>query len=281
MLRHVKTALAFDIDNTLTPPRQPINKTMTDILKRLCVPFFVAAGSHLSLLQDQFFKPLYDFGFREQQFDAFLSNGAIRYHCDYSKGMSIKLVSEFNIRDYLGETNYNLLLRKLSETLGMKEFQLPSSLKVLDGRIVDRVSMINLCPIGRMDREESDARLNRKNFVEFDRNNGYREKVLAHLNQALSSLINKKQLKITLGGQTSFDIGIVGQDKTKPVRTLLKNGFERVVFIGDALFENGNDAAIIELIKTWPSDSKCPVEAIQVGSWRETIQILHEFEFLD
>lgn len=273
-------ALVFDIDNTLTPPRQPLNKTMADVLKRLSVPFFVAAGSHLSLLQDQFFRPLHDFGFRKQ-FDAFLSNGAMRYQCDYSKGMSIKLISEFNIRDHLGETNYNYLLKVLTETLKMDKFQLPPTLKILDGRIVDRGSMINLCPIGRMEQEDSDARRNRENFVEFDRANGYREKILRHLNQELSSLINKKQLKITLGGQTSFDIGIVGQDKTKPIRTLLENGFERVVFIGDALFEGGNDAAIIEFIKTWPLESKCPVEAIQTSSWRETIDILHELEFLD
>jgi phosphomannomutase/hydroxymethylpyrimidine pyrophosphatase-like HAD family hydrolase len=276
----MKTALAFDIDNTLTPPRQPINKTMTEVLKRLRVPFFVAAGSHLSLLQDQFFRPLYDFGFRKQ-FDAFLSNGAMRYHCDYSKGMSIKLISEFNIRDHLGEGNYNYLLKKLTETLEMKKFQLPPSLKVLDGRIVDRVSMINLCPIGRMRQEDSDARCNRENFVEFDRANGYREKLLGHLNHELSSLIRKKQLKITLGGQTSFDIGIVGQDKTNPVRTLLENGFKRVVFIGDALFKDGNDAAIIEFIKIWPLNSECPVEAIQVSSWRETINILRNRKFLN
>lgn len=247
---------------------------------RLRVTFYVAAGSHFSLLQDQFFRPFYDFGFRKQ-FDAFLSNGAMHYHCDYSTGMSIKLVSEFNMRDHLGEADYDFMLKGLGETLKRLEFQLPPSLKILDGRIVDRVSMINLCPIGRMKREGENARLNRENFVAFDRSTGYREKILLHLNQELSSLVNSKQLRITLGGQTSFDIGILGEDKTKPVRTLLKKGFERVIFIGDALFENGNDAAIINFIESWPSESKCPVEAIQVGSWRETIDILRKLEFLD
>ncbi len=276
----MKTALVLDIDSTLTPPRQPLKKEMTDILKRLRVPFYVAAGSHLLLLEEQFFVPLYNFGFRKQ-FDAFLSNGAIHYHCDYSNEMSIKLVSEFNIRDHLGETNYNYLLKVLTETLEMEKFQLPPSLKVLDGRIVDRVSMINLCPIGRKKQEDADDRHNRAIFVEFDLATGYRENILEHLNQELSSLIQEKQLHFTLGGQTSFDIGIIGEDKTKPVRTLLKNGFERVVFIGDALFDGGNDAAINEFIKTWPSGSGCPVEAIQISSWEETIDIIHKLEFLD
>ncbi len=276
----MKTGLAVDIDNTLTPPRQPITRQMVAVLGRLRVPFYVAAGSHISLLQGQFFQPLYDFGFRKQ-FDAFVSNGAVRYHCDYSKEMSIKLISEFNIRDYLGETNYNHLLKVLTETLKMEQFQLPQNLTIRDNRIVGRVSMINLCPIGRIEQEDSEAQRNRVNFVKFDRSNGYREKVLEHLNKELSFLIHEKQLHITFGGQTSFDIGIIGEDKTKPVRALLQNGFERVIFIGDALFEDGNDAAINEFIKTWPLESKCPVEAIQIDSWRETIDVLHKLDLLD
>lgn len=275
----MKTALAIDIDNTLTPPRQPITRQMVEVLGCLKVPFYVAAGSHISLLQAQFFQPLYDFGFRKQ-FDAFVSNGAIRYHCNYSKRMSIKLISEFNIRNYLGEDSYTILSKILNETLNKEQFQLPRSLIVRDNRIVDRVSMINLCPIGRMEQEDPNARKNRDDFINFDHSTGYRKKVLGHLNRELAFLIHEKQLHITLGGQTSFDIGIIGEDKTKPVRSLLKDGFERVVFIGDALFEGGNDAAINEFIKSWPSDSMCPVEAIQINSWLETMDILKD-EFLD
>jgi len=276
----MKMALVFDIDNTLTYPRQPIDKTMTEVLKRLRVPFSVAAGSHLLLLKKQFFSPLYDFGFCGQ-FAAFLSNGAVHYYCDYSHEMSIELVSEFNIQAHLGEADYNCLWKKLAETLEMEEFLLPPSLKIVDHRIVNRGSMINLCPIGRKELEDSDAQCNRTKFVEFDRATGYREKVLGHLDQELAFLIHEKQLKITLGGQTSFDIGIVGQDKTKPVRMLLDDGFEKVIFIGDALFEGGNDAAINEFIKAWPMKSECPVEAIQVNSPSDTIDIIHKLKVLN
>ncbi|MBI4689427.1 MAG: hypothetical protein HY754_04040 [Nitrospirae bacterium] len=234
----------------------------------------------MNIVQEQFFRPLYIFGFRKQ-FDAFLGNGAIHYRCDYSKGMSIELVSEFNILDYLGEADYSYLWKVLTETLTKNEFQLPSELKIIDNRMVNRGSMINLCPIGRMDKEDAEAVRNRENFVKFDRNIGYREKILKHLNRELFSLINERQLKITLGGQTSFDIGIVGQDKTKPIRTLLENGFEKVIFIGDALFEGGNDAAINEFIKSWPAGDRCPIEAIQISSWLETIFILHKRKFIN
>lgn len=276
----MKTALALDIDSTLTPPRQPITGDMVEVLGRLNVPFYVAAGSHFSLLEGQFFKPMYEHGFRGK-FDAFVSNGAVHYHCDYSKEMSIELVSEFNIRKYLGEGDYNHLMDLLSETLKMEEYRLPEDLTIVDNRIVDRVSMINLCPIGRLEHEGRDATLNRERFVKFDRSTGYREKIMAHLNLSLSSMIKAKGLHITLGGQTSFDIGISGEDKTKPVRKLLEEGFERVVFIGDALFKGGNDAAVNELIDTWPAGSECPVEAIQTGSWLQTIEIFKKKGFVD
>lgn len=276
----MKTALALDIDSTLTPPRQPITAQMVEVLTRLNVPFYVAAGSHFSLLQGQFFKPLYHHGFRGQ-FDAFVSNGAVHYHCDYSKEMSIKLVSEFNIRNYLGENDYSRLMDVLAEPLKMQEFQLPADLTIVDNRIVDRVSMINLCPIGRLELEGPDAVYNREQFVSFDRSVGYRQKVMEYLNLSLSSLIKEKHLHITLGGQTSFDIGISGEDKTKPVRKLLEEGFEKVIFIGDALFKGGNDAAVNELIDTWPTGPECPVEAIQTSSWLETIEIFKKKGFLD
>ncbi len=281
----MKTVLVFDIDNTLTPPRQPIKQDMADVLNNLKVPFFVAAGTHYSLLEDQFFKPLYDCGFRGQ-FDAFVGNGASQFHCDYSNGMSIMLISEFNMRKYLGEDDYRHLTKTLEEILEMDEFKLPPKIKIFDARVADRGSMFNLCPIGRMLDKNNDSAnkeyfVSRENFVKFDRASGYRGKVIRYLKQKLSPLIKNKGLNITLGGQTSFDIGIAGEDKTKPIRTLLGEGFERVIFIGDALFEGGNDAAINDFIKTWPAESKCPVEAIQVNSWQETLNIPRNLGFLN
>jgi hypothetical protein len=62
---------------------------------------------------------------------------------------------------------------------------------------------------------------------------------------------------------------------------LLEAGFEKVIFIGDALFEGGNDAAINDYIKEWPATPNCPIEAIQTNSWHETIDIIRERGFLN
>lgn len=275
----MKTAVLFDVDGTLTPPRQPITKEMVEILASLCVPFAVAAGSHLPLLNKQFFEPMFTYGFRKQ-FQAFVSNGAIQYFCDYSNEMMITLVNSFDIQRFLGDADYGFLIKTLEKTQSIPEFSLPPSLDVVGDTIVYRESMVNFAPIGRLKVEGPEAQVNRANFVDFDKAHGYREKIMAHLNRELSYMIKKKGLKITLGGQTSFDIGISGKDKTNAVTTLFEIGFDRVVFLGDALFEGGNDYAIRELERDWPSDSPKKIEAVQVESFQDTINKLNHLEFL-
>jgi len=275
------TAILFDIDSTLTPPRQPIKKEMVEILMRLSVPFHVAAGSHIELVQDQFLTPLYDFGYRGQ-FEAFLSNGAIHYSCDYSRGISVKIVSEFNLREYLGESDYGLIISTLKRILRLKKFKLGDDLQVMGQRITDRGSMINFCPIGRVMVEDAEVSNNRANFVNYDRTHGYRKMVVDYLSHELARLVNTRHLSIALGGQTSFDIGVSMHDKSTALRTLLKIGsISHIVFVGDALFRGGNDEPVLFFIESWDSAEPCPVEAVQVESWRDTIDILHARGFVN
>ena len=274
----MNTAVLLDIDGTITPPRQPIQEEMARLLCRLSVPFHVAAGSHLPLLQQQFFHPLFDFGFRGA-FDAFVSNGAVHYRADYREGPNLQLISEFDLRGYLGETDYAFLIQVLSETLDLPEFQTHLPLKVAGERIVYRGSMVNCSPIGRPQRELDEAQRNRAMFVEFDRAHNYRARVMEYLKHRLARLIEERGLTITLGGQTSFDIGVLGQDKAKAVTTLVAAGAQRVVFFGDALFAGGNDRAIGVLAENWPKDSAVRVEAIQVESWLDTMAKLRQMGF--
>lgn len=276
----MKMAALLDIDNTLTPPRQPLAEEMAELLNRLSVPFHVAAGSHIALLQDQFFQPLYRYGFRKQ-FDAFLNNGATHYRCDYSEGMKIDVVSEFNIHDHLGDGDYKFLIQVLTQTLNTQEFQLPPALKVMGKQIINRGSMINFSPIGRVSHESAGVQTNRKNFVEFDLARNYRQRVMEHLRHELSSLVAEKELTITLGGQTSFDIGIANQDKANAVRELLGGGYERLIFIGDALFDGGNDAPIRRFVENWQFNEPCPLEVFQVDSWNDTVEILRKLGLVD
>jgi len=275
------TAILFDIDSTLTPPRQPITEEMVEALIRLSVPFHVAAGSHMALVQGQFLTPLYKYGYRGK-FEAFLSNGAIHYRCDYSNGMSVRVASEFNLREYLGETDYNLVISTLKRILRLKKFKLGGNLQVMGKRIADRDSMINFCPIGRVIVEDVAVSRNRANFVKYDRTNGYRKMVVDYLSHELARLIDTRHLSIALGGQTSFDIGVSLHDKSTALRTLLQGKLvSHIIFVGDALFEGGNDEPVLNFIENWDSATPCPVEAVQVESWRDTLKILHARGFVN
>jgi hypothetical protein len=163
----------------------------------------------------------------------------------------------------------------------MKEFQLPSPMVVLGDQIVFRHSMVNVAPIGRPKGQlTAEAYNNRDALVEYDIKTNFRRKMMAHLNNELIKLRKEKKLVISLGGQTSFDIVIEGNDKSYAIDTLLKEGYEKLIFIGDALFEGGNDEAILHYINRWPKDSLCPVQAIQVNGWKETIQYLKAKNFI-
>lgn len=274
-----KTIILFDIDSTLTPPRQPINKEMADILSGLSIPFAVVAGSHMDLLHKQFFIPLFEHGFRGI-FDAFVSNGTMRYHCDYRNEMKIEPIFSFNLREYLGKKNYQELIAALEEVLGMEEFALPPGITIVPNKITDRTSMVNFMPMGRVKLEGPGAQENRKRFVAFSESTGYRNKIKKYLEEKLKRIIEEKKLKILLGGQTSFDIVVDGYDKTYPLYTLRSEGWSKTIFIGDALFPGGNDFVVQEYIDGWSAPESCPHKAIRTEDWKQTIEILEKRGFI-
>lgn len=139
--------------------------------------------------------------------------------------------------------------------------------------------MLNFSPIGRpVGALSPGAFANREAFVAFDQATGYRLSLLKALKAALEPLSREKKLRIMLGGQTSFDILIEGMDKTYALRTLLARGVRRIVFIGDALFEGGNDSVVMRFVSEWKGPGPCPVETVQVSSWQETLAFLQRYE---
>ncbi len=268
--------LLFDIDGTLTPPRKRLQPEMAEALQRLTVPFHVAAGSDLPLVHPQFLEPLWELGFRGT-FDAFLSNGSAHYRCRYEDAPSIVKLDEFNFRQHFGDEDYARCLRVVRNVLEDHAFRLPEPLRVIGERLIDRGSMLNVAPIGRPRGDLSDeARRNREAFARFDRETGYRRRMLGIFRELLSEIRREKRLLIMLGGETSFDFVIDGMDKTNAVRTLMGYGIEKITFVGDALFEGGNDSVISDFIASWNGDRDCPLEAIQVQGWEETIRVFHQ-----
>ncbi len=141
--------------------------------------------------------------------------------------------------------------------------------------------MLNLAPIGRPrgGTLAEEAQKNRDKFVEFDLQTGYRSRCLRYLRAELAPISAAKNLVVTYGGQTSFDIVIRGRDKTSAVRMLLDAGYAEVFYFGDALFDGGNDAAVLDMIKEW-ANGPCPVKAVRVDSCEETLDRLRSLGLL-
>ncbi|MGB0582429.1 MAG: hypothetical protein ACPGVU_22280 [Limisphaerales bacterium] len=266
-------ALLMDIDGTLTPPRQPLLVEMADALKGLNIPFNVAAGSDRPLVEPQFLEPLWGFGYR-RKFESFVDNGATQLSCDFTEEYKVEQVFKFSFADHLGPEANQLLWDTLKDLDEFEEFKLADNLKVIGERFTDRGSMLNYAPIGRTKVISDEAMQNRNDFVAFDKSTGYRKKIMQHLVNKLGHVMKEKGLNILFGGETSFDINIRGKDKTLPVMKFLEAGYEKVAFMGDALFDGGNDSVVQDLVDNWEGD--CPVEAIPVTSWQHSIEIFRE-----
>ena len=273
-LPNTESAFVFDIDNTLTPPRQPLESEMAAALRGLTVPFALAAGSDLALLGHQFFEPLHAFGFRGV-FDAFICNGATRYRCTYGDvRFDLACVDDFSLARALGAEAYARLLDVLSSALALAAFRLPAPVHIIGEQIVERGSMVNVAPSGRPQGALSATeRANRDAFVAFDQAHGYRPRLLAHLREQVDRALPGNNLFITFGGQTSFDIGLRGRDKSYAVRRLLAEGVRHVTYVGDALYPGGNDVAVLDFLDSLGAD-RGRLKVVQVEGFQDTLRLL-------
>lgn len=282
----MREALLLDVDNTLTPPRRPLAATMAEVLMALRTPFCLVAGSDLALIRGQFLEPLLGFGFRGE-FDAFLCNGSTWYRCRLADDLEVELVEQFSFDRHLGEERFRCMKDKIERVLDADDFQLPPELSVIGERLVDRGSMLNVAPIGRPKGQLNDrAYRNREAFCRFDQATGFRRRLIVRMREELEDLLAGTDLRISLGGQTSLDFNVEGYDKSFPIPVLLRAGFTRLTYLGDALFEGGNDEAILRFIANWPNIAsrfphlaECPVTAIRVENQKHTEELLCNLGF--
>lgn len=212
----------FDVDGTLTKPRQVITKEFKDFLLEKVqtkVTIGLISGSDYSKIAEQM-------GGEEvaNKFDyVFCENGLMQYRGG-------QLISSESILGVLGE---QLLQRVINFSLGyMSKIELPAK----RGNFVEfRSSMINLCPVGRSCSQEV-----RDEFVEYDNEHKIRQKFC----DALENEFKDTGLKFALGGQTSVDVFPIGWDKTYCLNHVKDEMFEEIRFFGDKTLPGGNDYEI-------------------------------------
>jgi phosphomannomutase len=100
--------------------------------------------------------------------------------------------------------------------------------------------MINWCPIGR-----NANNVQRKEFINYDKQSGFREKGILKLRTKIDRLCPGKVI-VKMGGDTSFDIYPTGWDKTYALRHFPD---KNVWFVGDRCEPSGNDYEIYEALR--------------------------------
>jgi len=225
------TVCLFDVDLTLTIPRLGAKPEMLEALAKLrqkCAIGFVG-GSNLVKQQEQLgdeakvnVTTLFDFCFPE--------NGLVAYR------LGEQLPSESFI-NWLGEEKYKKFVKFCLQWI---VDNVVDTIPVVRGTFIEfRNGLINVSPVGR------NASTNERNeFEAFDNNAKIRQKFVEALNKEFPDY----GLKISIGGQISFDVFPHGWDKTYCLKHIEEEAtrpggvkYETIHFFGDKIFPGGND----------------------------------------
>jgi len=212
------TIVLFDVDGTLTKPRNVVTKEMTELIQELKkkVVVGVVGGSDLKKIQEQLGETA------ETEHDyLFSENGLVAYH-------NGKILHIENLKKNLGEDK---LKKFINFTLSyLANLDIP----IKRGTFIEfRNGMINVSPIGRNSTQEE-----REDFLKYDQQHQVRAKMV----EVLQKQFHDFGLRYSIGGQISFDVFPEGWDKTYCLRFL--NDFPNIYFYGDKTNEGENDYEI-------------------------------------
>ncbi|KAF9245287.1 eukaryotic phosphomannomutase [Melanogaster broomeanus] len=239
--RPIKKLVLFDVDGTLTPPRQQITAEMIKFLGELRQKVVIGfvGGSDLAKISEQLGTTFDDFDF------GFAENGLTAFRL----GKPLATQSFIN---FVGEDKYkklvNFILRYLSEL----------DVPIKRGTFIEfRNGMINVSPIGRnASQQERDA------FEQYDKKHNVRAAFIEKLREQCQPENLDLGLTFSIGGQISFDIFPVGWDKRYCLQFVENEGFEEIYFFGDKTQAGGNDHEIYMDARTKGHSVKSPAETI-------------------
>eukprot|EP01112_Ceratiomyxa_fruticulosa_P004303 TRINITY_DN1479_c0_g1_i3.p1 TRINITY_DN1479_c0_g1~~TRINITY_DN1479_c0_g1_i3.p1 ORF type:complete len:248 (+),score=48.68 TRINITY_DN1479_c0_g1_i3:113-856(+) len=212
------TIVLFDVDGTLTKPRNAATPEMKEMLAELRkrVNVGVVGGSDLNKIREQLGSI--------SEFDYVFSENGLMAHKDGN------LFYTESFKNFMGEEKIkafvNFTLRYLSEI----------DIPVKRGTFIEfRNGMLNISPIGR-----NCSQSERDDFERYDKVHGVRAAMVT----ALQNKFPEFGLKYSIGGQISFDVFPLGWDKTYCLRHLPEDKYKHVFFFGDKTMVGGNDYEI-------------------------------------
>lgn len=219
--RHHQIAL-FDLDGTLSLPRQKCENSMLDFLAQLRKVSLVGivSGSDLHKINDQLGCSAFDI------VDYVFSENGVQAYYEGKQILSRSLVKE------LGEPNLKELINFVLHYVA--DLDIP----IKRGTFIEyRLGMLNFSPIGRNCSLEE-----RQDFFEYDKEHKIREQMAQALDEKFGDKFN---LKFSIGGQISIDCFIKGWDKRFCLQHFDHSSMV-IHFFGDRTAPGGNDFEIFE-----------------------------------
>ena len=247
--RLAKQIVLFDIDDTLTKPRNRVKPAMVQALKSLreIIDVGLVGGSDINKIAEQ----MANDGDNDdhvqnllRRFDyVFAENGLIAYQHG-------SLIGNQSIVKHVGEDR---LQEIINYSLGyMSKLKLP----VKRGNFIEfRTGMLNICPVGRSCSQEE-----RDGFANYDKEHKIRDAFAKSLTDEFG---DKYGIKISIGGQISIDVMPKGWDKTYCLQ-FLENVYDKIYFFGDKTYEGGNDHEIYNDSRTVGHSVTSPDHTLQL-----------------
>jgi len=232
-----KHIVLFDMDGTLTPPREEFDKRLLGSLRDLSqlTEIGILTGSDIDYIRQQM-KVLMKYSELRYKIHLLPCNGTKHYLPPTQANEEYKLIHEINMQEHLGEGCFRQLMMILAAA---QENMCYTKIPLTGHFISYRGSMVNWCPIGRNANKSQ-----RKEFIEIDKSvfPSLRRRELDKINYKIN-LRCRNKVAVKLGGETSFDIYPEGWDKTYAL-----NHFTDYTcwFVGDSCGEGGNDKEIYD-----------------------------------
>ncbi len=218
----------FDMDGTLTESRSPVDKEMSDLLCKLIAQKTVAiiSGGPFKQVQEQVLNFLPRNQYSGNLHIASLSGGSL--HC-FQNGKWEKL---YELE--LNPTEKQKIMSAFNKALEETGFIAPE--KVYGVLIEDRGDQITFSALGN----EAPIELKKQ----WDPDHQKRAKIKQSLEKYLPDYT------IDIGGTTSIDVRPKGIDKAYGIKKIAEHlsiPLDKVLFIGDAFYEGGNDYSVERL----------------------------------
>jgi phosphomannomutase len=246
--RNNKKVLVFDLDDTLAESKQRLDREMSDLLESLIskgIIVAVTSGGSFEQFDKQFLASLHFLSAHFENLYLMPTSGASMYKYETGKWNQV-------YNHELDENEKSKIISVLEESIKNLGFWEEKSYGNL---IENRNTQITYSGLGQ------NAPLKLKEV--WDPKQTKRKQIVEKIKDELTDY------DINIGGKTSIDITKKGVNKALGINELSKRlniPIENMIFIGDALYDGGNDARALE----------SGIDSIQVSGVKETKEILKE-----